>query len=270
MTKVLKISVLFILTISVAFIWVGCSETNKVVVSGSGDGTAEVSDYFPLQSGLGYYFTVVNNAYNDTSTYLYSIGDPTVSNGRTVYPWVSRDTSFSTFTETGYFYYDDDALYYFENATENPEKILEEPFEAGRYWYRYSLGEAPDTTATTDDPYDPFSDYGDKYGSDEEEGGGGGKDGDGQGSKEGQDDRSNPAKSYPTSGSNYFALSAIEDVNLTNDNDYDDCIKVENTSNGKYNYYWYAKGVGLVKFALGVDEDNYPDGEVIGELIYKK
>jgi len=75
------------------------------------------------------------------------------------------------------------------------------------------------------------------------------------------------AKNFPTMGSNYLEVSAIEDIKLSNGNSFTQCLKVENGSRSSSNYYWYAPGVGLVRYVIGVDPQNYPEGEVVGEVV---
>jgi len=73
-------------------------------------------------------------------------------------------------------------------------------------------------------------------------------------------------KSFPTIGANYFIISALEEIYLDNGNSYQNCIRVENQSNGFTNYYWYAPGVGLVRDVINATPESFPSGEIVGEI----
>jgi hypothetical protein len=141
-------------------------------------------------------------------------------------------------------------MYYIEGSGTTPEKLLESPLEVGNTWLRFDPSQNPlngdDIIAITT---------------------GGGNIKPADGTQDSLSSGGQVTKTYPTIGSNYFEISAIEDIELNNGNGFKDCLKVENAISDASNYYWYARGVGLVRYVIGVDPDNYPDGELVGELV---
>ena len=246
-----------ILTVSVmlSVIWIGCSET-PTTTSSDQTNLADVTEYFPLNAGSSLYYMVTNAYTSDTAYKKYTVGNQVLNGETVVFSWSMTDMDYTNLSETGYVYVSDNSIFHYENSGDIPEKLLEAPFEIGNVWRRYT---APD-------------DYYDDDGLATEDDGTG-KDDDNGGVGEGNDDviggkyGDGNAKSYPSLGSNYFIVSALEDIKLDNGNSYDDCIKIENSTSTSTNCYWYAPGVGLVKYIQNINDETFPDGEVVGEII---
>jgi hypothetical protein len=244
----------------------GCTDSSNNIMTNN-DEAVTVSNYFPLCTGKSTHFLVINHTINDTTVYIYSIGNPASSNGIPVYPWSVTNTEYTNLSDTGYVFISGKSVYHLENPGETPEKILEAPFEVGRIWQRFvaddNIGsinyldyeKEPPTDenngdgnfAYFDDDKDDNLDYGYGYNYNFNTDG--------------------TSKTFPSDGANYFIISAEEDLTLNTGRTIKECLKIENSTRNSTNYYWYAKGVGLVKYVKNVDPDNFPDGEVIGEIL---
>lgn len=249
------------LIISTIVMWVGCSNSDTAF-SPTTETDPEISTYFPLTAGTSKQFVEVNKSVNDTSYHWFTISDPVIIGGRQVFRWIDDIVERPTFVDTGFLFYDNEAIYYFESPYETPEKLLTSPFEVGSVWLRY---DASAVQLEYDNLIDIFSDYTyDKNNDDGVQGGffDGGDPYSNDGAKAG--------KCFPTLGANYFKITAIEDISLDNGNNFEDCLRIENNLGGSINYYWYSPGVGLVKYAIGADSENYPEGEIVGQIVLSK
>jgi len=258
MKKHIYIIAVFFL-ISAAVLWIGCSDSDTTVSSSSNSGP-DVSTYFPLKTGCSLQFMEINNVYNDTTIHLFTTGTSIIVGGRQVYAWTEEVINRPASIDTGYLFYEGDALYYFESPYDIPEKLLNSPLEVGSVWLRYDASQVQ-----IDDvgDIDILSEFNNGKG-DINDGVQGGFIGGGSG-----DDNNGPdvKKCFPTTGSNYFTLTAIEDLIFEDGNRIEECLKIENNVSGASNYYWYAPGVGLVKYIIGVDSEDYPEGEVVGQIV---
>ena len=255
------VSVFF--AIFAAILWIGCSDSD-ITVSSTAETGLNIETYFPLKTGTSAQFMEVDFALNDTTYHSFTVGSNIIIGGRQVHCWISEFADRPTEIDTGYIFYLDEALYYFENYSEIPEKLLASPLEVGNMWLRFDASQ----TELDDNNYidiftgiendknsnDIFS--GDFYDN---------KDGDGEG-----EDGPIVKKCFPTTGSNYFVIAAIEDINFENGNLFENCLKIENSVGDAMNYYWYSPGIGLIKYAIGVDSENYPDGEIVGQIILSR
>ena len=109
-------------------------------------------------------------------------------------------------------------------------RILESPFIVGHSWNRYD-------TSTTSNTYDN----------------GNGNDNGADGKKGfGDNFKTKPAEPYSV-----MSIVGIENVETLNGHSYANCLKVAWESGpSTYNYFWYAAGIGLVKFEQGVNAAN--------------
>jgi hypothetical protein len=233
----------------VALLWPGCSDS-PTDNSAIGETTLDVSTYFPLNPGSSLQYMETSNVFDRTSYYWCYVGEGVNIGGCIVYPWIRQNANYPSAVDTGYLFAEGDGIYCFESSDATPEKLLESPLEIGNSWLRYDLSQnlidIDDIIAITTDgnnikPADGTHDTLPNGGI--------------------------VTKSYPTIGSNYLEISAIEHILLDNGSELDDCLKVENEVSGASNYYWYAPGVGLVRYVIGVDTVNYPEGELVGEII---
>ncbi len=248
-------------------VWLGCSKS-PVSHETSGDISAmSLTSYFPLTSGTNLDFRVIDNSTGDTTRQRYIIGGSIpYSSTQTIFTWLSFDVDHPFYTDTGYLCLDDDVLYYYDDLYSRPEAILSTPFTVGKTWPRFTTSKGIlDSGAVID------INYGYNYIKYSDSGLSGGNGGPGDYNPY---DGLNPItggggsfKNFPSSGSNSYEICTIEDITLTSGITYHNCIKV-GSENGDYDYnYWYAPGIGLVKYILGENSDVYPDGKVVGERV---
>jgi hypothetical protein len=238
-----------------------CSEeTGLISVNDKAD---TVDEYFPLEPGTASQYKITNNIIESVTHITFTLGGEVTLNGLTLYPWLSQYVEYPSFKDTGYIVHSDNAIYFYENEQAQAEKILETPFEVGHTWTRFepvtSLFDTNNFIDIVDDDY--FQQKEDTSAVIVID------------SVTQDDDNIKsiaPGKNYPTIGSNYFQITAIEDVELENGAIYKNCIRVENKSREYTNYYWYGKNVGLVKYANNVKSDEYPEGQVTGEISAKR
>jgi len=241
--------------------WIGCSGTDSAVAPVA-DSDPEVPAYFPLKTGNSLQFMEVDNTLNDTAYHWFTIGAGVCINEHQVYTWIEEISDRPAAIDTGYLFYENDAVYYFESACDIPEKLLACPLEVGSVWLRYDISETQFND--TNNLIDIITEYDDGKSTDGD-GVQGGFLGDGT-----DDDGPLAAKCFPTIGANYFMISAVENLILDNGNHFEDCLKVENNAGDASNFYWYAPGVGLVKYVIGVDSESYPEGEVVGQIVLRQ
>jgi|GEM_PF-718020 len=255
------VAVLF--AISAAILWIGCSDSDITVSSEAGT-ELNIDTYFPLKTGTVTQFMEIDNALSDTTYHQFSVGGKVTIGGKQVYCWISEIIDRPAAIDTGYLFFQDEALYYFENYTEIPEKLLAVPLEVGSMWLRY---DATQEELDDNNYIDIFTNIeNDKNSND-------GILGDYIDNKDDEVDGSDgpiAEKCFPTTGSNYFVVSAIESLSFDNGSQFENCLKIENSAGEALNYYWYSPGIGLVKYAIGVDSENYPDGEIVGRIILSR
>jgi hypothetical protein len=65
-----------------------------------------------------------------------------------------------------------------------------------------------------------------------------------------------------------MVVDKIENVTLNSGEMYSNAVRISNPgSSGRYNYYWYAQGVGLIKYVINSRNDDNPSGQIEGELV---
>ncbi len=239
----------------------GCSDhASQITVSS--ETFTPVYKYFPLSAGGSTDYTITNNLNHTTSHLRCTMGGTVSRNDPGSVLWVTQYEEYPSIQDTGYFQLEGDAVYYYENGIDAPEKILEGPLTVGKSWQRYAPAEQHTDTNNLIYIFNDhdFSFKGDSgtAGTDETN------------RDENEMKHSGAAKNYPTTGANYFIISGIEDVTLGEGNVYYGCVKVENRSGEYTNYYWYAPEVGLVKFANNIKPGEYPDGQVSGVITGKR
>jgi hypothetical protein len=229
--------------------WVGCSDdTTEIITSGGSTGltVTGVSEYFPLTQGYSTMYEVVGEGTSEVVTY--TVGIEVAFSGGTAREWISYRPSVGY--DTGYFQATSRALYYFSTLTSDPEKILQLPLTAGQTWVR------SDYSASTDDSvvtiFDKFYVYPDTNQvinpKDDDYGGG-------------------YFKNYPTAGQLSMSVEKVEQVRLANGALYTGSVKILNQNiNNTYNIYWFAPGIGLVKYVMGAATSTGTAGIEIGEL----
>jgi len=232
-----------LVTLGVAAItWYGCSDhTVKNIVSAD-EWPAETGEsyFLPLEQG----FTViyeVTRADGSSNMITLEMGKMVQMGAIMAYEWFSDDGSTR---DTGYIAAGVDAAYFYESANSEAEKMIELPPAVGDSWERFS------EEYGGEDWVDILS--GQTDGDDEQDA---------------QDDAI--AKVLPSEGGNIMTVVAIEDVQLSNGQQFNGAVKIcnESSAQGKVNYYWYVNRIGLVKYMLGVSEGSNPRIEVTGELL---
>jgi hypothetical protein len=241
--KLFFIFLFAVVLFTISLIVYSCSDN---VNSYTSNAQPSLGQYFPLTAGKNMIFTVTNNWSHTISRNLHTIGTPVQIDGKSIFPWTQQNIQYPQFKDTGYFYVDGNSLYYFDGAGAAPEKVLEAPLTVGRSWLRFT---PVNVNQGLDNLLDILTGNNGGKASDSSDTGG-----------------LTATKSFPTIGANYFIIGAIEEINLDNGNSYQNCIRVENQSNGFTNYYWYAPGVGLVRYVINATPNSYPGGEIVGEI----
>ncbi len=248
-----------------AITWIGCSKTPTTNDTSTDLSSLGLTAYFPLNGGSHIDFNVINYATGDTTRERYVIGSSNeYSSTQTIFGWISYDVDHPFFVDTGYLCLDDEILYYYDNLYGRPETILSTPFEVGKTWARYSSAKGILDSGTVIDinyGYD-YNKYSDGSSGDGSYGPGDYNPYGGYGYDDGWS-----FKNFPSAGSNVYEIYTVEDISLGNGTSYRNCIKVI-SKNGDLEYdYWYAPGMGLVKYILAEDPNEYPDGKIVGERV---
>jgi hypothetical protein len=230
-----------------AVIWVGCSNDTitKVSPAGSDDDSgvgSGVTYYFPLHED---YQTIydVGNGDGTHETVTYTVGKEVTRGNETAREWLSYTRSRGY--DTGYFQATATCLNYFESPTSVAEKILQLPLTTGQSWTRTG-GTNLETNTETDIVFD--LDY--KNNDNDTVAGGSGL-----------------AKNYPTTGASTMTVTGVESVQLSDGSFFSGVVKITNTYTANtYNIYWFAPGIGLVKWVIGAASISASTGTVVGEL----
>jgi hypothetical protein len=226
---------------------IGCSSDFVTASRPQQDSTNSQVEYFPLEQGfVTSYQIVASNGSSVSATF--EVGGESSIKGSPVTIWIA---SSSGGRDTSYFANASDGLYFYESINSNSEKILEYPVQLGSSWDRFNSG----TKLGNDDPYvDVLTD-----------------------NKLIADTTSpNPdtltgtitTKNYPTEGSSIMSVEGLESVSLSSGTQYAQSLHVSNDGlSGTKNHYWYAPGIGLVKFVIGASDVDATNGAFVGELV---
>jgi hypothetical protein len=252
MKKCHFISQLLIVVILSSAAFIGCADQTTSYTSKS-ELTATVAKYFPLNQGACVEYVITNNWNHTTSRQRFTVGTPISINGRDNFPWMSQNVLYPQIRDTGYFYIADSSLYYFDSRSASAERVLEAPFTVGNSWQR-------STPVVGTNGQNNLLDILTGNGGIKNDNGGGGVQG-------GNDSGFGGAgKCFPTTGADYFIVAAVENIKFADGNEYKNCIRIENRSGDYANYYWYAPGAGLVRYAINSTVQTYPGGEIVGEI----
>ncbi|MEZ5360640.1 MAG: hypothetical protein R3F48_17640 [Candidatus Zixiibacteriota bacterium] len=204
----------------------GCSDNTFSSSTTQVSEDAPASAYVPLNQGWRISYVQMEP---EVAYYNIEVTDPVNISGHAGY--VIRRTNTSTNQVTyNYRYAADNAVFESYSTADPGVRILDGPFAVGHSWNRYN------TTV-----------------------GGGTNDGDTDTTTSGDDPQlgSIPGDDYQT-----MSIVAIESVAAMDGHTYGNCIKVAwQIGEYAYNYYWYAAGIGLVKFesvtnALAADDSD--------------
>lgn len=216
----------------------GCSNNFVTATEPNFSAGEDSPIYFPLDEGFSSTFQV-STSYGSTSMISYTIGEEVDFEGGKAIPWISSQNGIK---DTSFFVLNGNSLVFYDKRKSEPEVVLEFPLTIGNSWDRYIIPESGDNGDT---------------------GGGGLKDSTNNGGG------ASLAASFFTEGSPVMTVDRVESIELSNGRYYSGAYRVSNDAgSNSRNYYWYAPGVGMIKYVLGaVDSDN-PTGGVQAELLY--
>lgn len=236
MPVVKKTTMIFALMTLTIAVWVGCSDNTIVRYvdnPGQSNSTEAVETYFPLNTG---YITIYNVTYQSggSEQVTFESGKTISVQGVQTREWIGR--SFNT-QDTGYFYASGTALYYYPSKSAQPEKILQLPLSNGTTWQTNDINSNDYTDIIT------------------------GHDGDST------DSPGTNSKDFPIATAVNFTVNGVESIQLATGNSYSQAVKISTPNGTRMNYYWYAPGVGLVRYVIGATDATYPDGDIVGEIV---
>lgn len=237
--------------VAVGILVAGCSDNRTITKGTAGfDIDNAVEEYFPLDEG---YQTTFQVSYADGSSDIvtYEVGEVVQFGSLIAHEWKYSTASGSE--ETGYLVPTTRSLFFYENQRMSPEQILSLPLEVGESWSRYGESIYGDEADDVDTIWSDWEDYlDDKYGGDPEDGGTGGT----------------LNKSFPTQGGNDMTVNGTEAIDVGSNLTFTHAIRITNSGSvNRENHYWYARGIGLVKFVIGANEGDAESGQVVGEMI---
>jgi hypothetical protein len=240
MTSRKVIALLLLIPVFLIGVMLGCSDKTFTSTTAAINENASPTAFIPLEQGLRVSYVILEP---ETEYFDVEVTDPVNVAGHPGY--TIRKTNRNT-GEIDYSYRYQKGNAIFESGSTNTpgERILESPFVAGNNWDRF------DTTTS------PPVIIGGGNGDDDEEVG---KDGD---IIPGGSNKNNPDGSYSS-----MLIVAVESVETTGGKSYGNCLKVAwQTDESTYNYYWYAAGIGLVKFEYNYNSLAASDNRTIGVM----
>ncbi|MCK4460207.1 MAG: hypothetical protein KAW46_00295 [candidate division Zixibacteria bacterium] len=230
----------------VGILWLACSK-NSPVINGSPSATitSGIGMYFPLNEGYSTTYSV-NYSNGNHETVRYEAGREIPFGSATATEW----HSFTTLGDvsTSYFKINAISIDHYAGLSESPRRILELPLELGHTW------------AVEVNSGDDYYGYYDSLSTNNDD------------DKDADDiiitDNDGPLFSYPALGSIYLTVEGFEGLTLDNGTYYSSALKISSTDrSGSTSYYWYVAGVGLVKYVTDATGSDFPEGQVVGELV---
>jgi hypothetical protein len=214
--------------------------------SGLGSGS---SAYFPTAAGKVSTFAVTYDGGAQSSLTL-EIGNASQYGSINSIEWLAIRPDNSI--DTDYVVVGTSGVTLYETMQSQPETFLKFPLQPGQTWDRFA---ASNSTITTSDTATIAAGFDDGSGIVTKGGGGNGGGGGGTG------------KVVPGTSGNVSRVNAIEEIVLSNGSHFSATVKVEvDDQSGLQNYYWFAPGIGLVKYVVGATAQR-PNGTQRGELI---
>ncbi|MCH8026837.1 MAG: hypothetical protein IID63_01805 [candidate division Zixibacteria bacterium] len=232
--------VAIILIIS-AFGW-GCSGHFVTASDPTSFSNTDVVEYFPLDESYQATFelTELNRA---SELIVFKVGKKIPFLEDSAVQWISK---IGNSVDTGYVVVSSNSLTIYESSNSAGEKILDIPLTVGKSWSRYSTisaGIEDDFTIIITD---------NKLTNDTSN----------------TNDSGVATKSFPTDGAAVMTVDKYESIQLSNGDYYSNTVRISNDGGGSTkNYYWFAPGVGLVKYVIGSLDANNPTGNIEAELI---
>ncbi len=209
----------------------GCSDKTMTTTEVATNPDSGAQTYLPLMDGWRVSYVYVQPQSGQLNI---EVADPVMIAGNPGFTVRQYDPN-GPYIEAFYRYAKGEAIFESASLQDPGVRILEAPFVIGNSWDRN------DTSTTSSVITDLGGDTGD----------GGGV-------------------TYKTkTDGTYSTMSivSIEDVLALNDIVYGHCIKVAwQTGPSTYNYYWYAPGIGLIKFEQDVDLFNLDAEHTVGVM----
>ncbi len=200
----------------------GCSDRTYTSTSTAVSQDASPTAYIPTEEGWRVSYVLFDA---ETQNFDLEVTDPVIVAGNPGFT-IRRTDRTTDRTITFYRYIKDNAVFESESLSDPGVRILESPFVIGNSWNRYDTS----TTAVVIDP------------------------GDGEEYDDGDDGQGGSFKTKPDGAYSTMSIIAVESVEALNGITYGGCLKVAwQTGESIINYYWYAPGIGLVKFEQNVN-----------------
>jgi hypothetical protein len=216
----------------------GCSNNFVTAVAPNTYSANQNPEYFPLAEGFrtSYEMTSITSS---PAMVTYTVGEAVPFQSTTATEWIKYMNGQK---DTGYFVLNGSALVLYESKKAAPEIILDFPLSVGKSWSRFD---------------NPSSEISDTIDFD-----------DGILVKDSGQGEPSLSSSFPTEGMDIMTVDKFESIELENGRYFSGVYRVSNDAgNGTRNYYWYAPGVGLIKFIYGASDPQKPGGGLQGELI---
>ncbi len=232
-----KQTIRLLLTISAVCLiaFVGCSEKSFITKTNQVAPTADPVAFIPLNQGLRIEYVDLEP---ETDHYDIEIVNPVIIAGHSGFTFRRTDRQTNEIN-TWYQYSNGVAIFQTSSLNDPGMRILESPFVAGNSWNIY------DTSSTTT-------------------GSGGGNNNDPADDEVGKGDDwttfGDTWKILPDGEFNTMTIVGFESVEAMNGTSYGNCLKVQwQTDSLSSNFYWYASGIGLIKFESR-SESSYQSG----------
>lgn len=223
-----------------ALISQGCSNNFVQAVGPTFSTADEFLNYFPLDAGYNSTYEVRTSS-GTSEIIAYTVGEDVSFQGAAATPWIKNGYDRK---DTSYFVLSGSSLVFYDSKTSSPEVILEFPLSVGNSWSRFDIPETEISDSAGDDGISNKDTT--KF-----------------------DDGSSLSATFFSDGQPLMTVDKLESVELSNGRYYSGVYRVSNDAGGgARNYYWYAPGVGMIKFVLGSTASDDPTGGVQAELIY--
>ena len=218
----------------------GCSNHFVQAVAPTTYSVDETASFFPLEQGYQSTYQVGSN-FGSSNVVSYTVGKDVSLLGETATLWIAYNNGHK---DTSYFVRNENSLIFYEGKQSEPEIILDFPLTLGKTWSRFyvpgtQIDDSTDSGGGTIDKDSTLDDNGVGL-----------------------------ASNFPIEGMAQMTVDKIESVELSDGNYYSGVIRVSNDAGGNTrNYYWYASGIGLIKYILGGVNPQNPSGGIQAELI---
>lgn len=223
--------------------WMGCSENESSIISSANDPVVNNTvNYFPLSEGhkIIYEVTYSNGTIEEVT---FTVGAEVPFGVTTATQWFIESNDGSK--DTNFIVTSDSSVYLYTDPQAIPEKLLSYPLLPGATWNRY---------VTNEEVLDDVLDDNDNPEVDEDDNG---------------TENGILLPAYPTTGSGDMVVENAETIALSSGGAYSGSVRIRNNSSTEVkNYYWYTPGIGLTKYIIGTTDQTYPNGQIVGEMVY--